>query len=585
MVRPVGGAVRQAPEESPGIGEASSSSPNRAAGLARRLNTGITRTPADALYGTLSRESGIGSRESPRAAPRGPGHRKSIVKRDLQALTEGTFDLLVLGGGITGAGVALDAVLRGFRVALIDKGDFASGTSSASSKLVHGGLRYLEHASFPLVYEALRERGRLLRNAPHLVRPLRFLLPFYAGARLAPWQWRAALTAYDLLAGRANIHRSRPVTAAALRREFPGLRGAGLRGGAEYFDAQMDDARLCLEVLCSAAALGGRAANYVEAAAFTFDGGAVTGVRAVDRVSGSDFVIRARQVLNATGPWVDAVCGLAGEAGANLQPTKGVHIIGPGRGLSAAFLLLHPRDGRVLFVIPWLGKTLIGTTDTVSEEGPDALAVRPEEVAYLLEAHNHYFEPLLHEGDLLGAFAGLRPLIAARPGQPSSRSREFRVFAGQSGLLSVAGGKYTTYRHMAEVITDTVAHRLGSRRHSRTQDFRLDGAPSGPWPDFARMATEELCRRHRLDEAAARHLVERYGRRAADVAGYLDHFPALARPVVAGEPDLQVEFIYQRDQEMAACREDYLLRRTRLGLFHPGLLREAAGRSPAVGPL
>jgi glycerol-3-phosphate dehydrogenase len=497
----------------------------------------------------------------------------------LPALTEGAFDLLILGGGITGAGVALDAALRGFRVALIDKGDFASGTSSASSKLVHGGLRYLEHGSFPLVYEALRERARLLRNAPHLVRPLRFILPFYAGARLAPWQWRAALTLYDLLAGRGNIRRSRPLTPRRLLAEFPGLRGGGLRGGAEFHDAQMDDARLCVEVAHTAVAAGAVAANYVAAVAFERDGGGLAGVRAVDHVSGGEFLIRARQVLNATGPWVDEVCALAGEPpGPHLAPTKGVHVLASDRGLSAAFLLLHPRDGRVLFVIPWLGKTLIGTTDEVTPEGPDDLTVRPEEVAYLLEAHNHYFAPPLDEGDLLGSFAGLRPLIRARPGEPSARTREFRVFAGPAGLLSVAGGKYTTYRHMAEVITDAVARRLGSRRRSQTEAYPLDGTPRQSWARFLAEETAALRGRYRLTEVSARHLVERYGRRAPEVARYLDHFPALARPVVAGEPDLQVEFMYQKEREMALCPEDHLLRRTRLGLFRPELLRAFQGR-------
>jgi glycerol-3-phosphate dehydrogenase len=502
------------------------------------------------------------------------------VKRDVSALADGTFDLLILGGGITGAGVALDAALRGLRVALIDKGDLAGGTSSASSKLVHGGLRYLEHGGFPLVYEALHERALLLRNAPHLVRPLRFLLPFYAGARVAAWQWRAGLTLYDLLAGRGNIRRSRPLTARRLQAEFPGLRGAGLRGGAEYYDAQMDDARLCIEVARSAASAGARVANYVEAAAFERAGGTLAGVHAVDRVSGAEFHIHARQILNATGPWVDEVCALAGDPGEpRLAPTKGVHLVAPGRGLTAAFLLLHPGDGRVLFVIPWLGKTLLGTTDTVPAEGegPDNLAVQPGEVAYLLEAHNHYFSPALREGELLGRFAGLRPLIRARPGEPSARSREFQVFAGPSGLLSVAGGKYTTYRHMAEFITDAVARRLGSRRRSRTASCPLDGAPRRPWARFVAEETAALKARHGLDEGAARHLLERYGRRGADVADYLRHFPEGARPVVNGEPDLLVEFVYQREQEMAVCTEDMLLRRTRLGLFHPELLRGEGG--------
>src|SRR3954452_555851 len=190
------------------------------------------------------------------------------MRRTLDALADRPFDLLILGGGITGAGVALDAVLRGLRVALIDKGDFASGTSSISSKLIHGGLRYLEHGDLRLVYEALHERARLLRNAPHLVRPLRFVIPFYQGVRVPPWQWRLGLILYDLLAGTGNIRRSRPLDLRSLRREFPGLKSSGLVGGAEYFDAYMDDARLCLEVVRTAALQGAAVANHVEAVAF-----------------------------------------------------------------------------------------------------------------------------------------------------------------------------------------------------------------------------------------------------------------------------------------------------------------------------
>src|SRR5207253_665318 len=237
------------------------------------------------------------------------------MKRNLDAFTDETFDLLILGGGITGAGVALDATLRGLRVALIDKGDFASGTSSVSSKLVHGGLRYLEHADFALVYEALAERRRLLGNAPHIVRPLRFLLPFYRRARVPPWKWRLGLTLYDMLAGRGNIRRSRPLRPGELRRAVPALRSTDLRGAAAYYDAQMDDARLCIEVMRTAAAHGACVANYVEAVAFERRGGMIQGVRALDRVSGRELVVTARQVLNATGPWVDDVCRLAGDTG------------------------------------------------------------------------------------------------------------------------------------------------------------------------------------------------------------------------------------------------------------------------------
>ncbi len=494
------------------------------------------------------------------------------MKRTAEALTDGTFDLLILGGGITGAGVALDAALRGLRVALIDKGDFASGTSSASSKLVHGGLRYLEHGDFRLVYEALHERRRLLRNAPHLVRPLRFVVPFYEGTRVPPWKWRAGLVLYDVLAGRGNLHRSRGRTAKRLGRDFPGLRREGLRGGAEYSDAQMDDARLCIEVLRTAAQHGAVVANYVEAVGFERAGGTITAVRAVDRIGGGELRVSARQVLNATGPWADAVRRLAGEeSGPLLKPTKGVHVVAPGRGLAAAFLLLHPADGRVFFVIPWLGKTLIGTTDTEWTGPPDELSVTDSDVAYLLEGHNHYLEPALSAGDLLGRFVGLRPLLGASGG-PSERSREFQVSVGPAGLMTVAGGKYTTYRHMAEVVTDAVAARLGVARRCRTRDFALDGAPSGPWEKFAPAAASDLKAVWGLHEEAATHLVSRYGRRAFDVAAQLGRDPALRAPVVLGEPDLLAEFAYQREQEMALAPADFLLRRTRLGLFHPELL-------------
>jgi glycerol-3-phosphate dehydrogenase len=509
------------------------------------------------------------------------------MKRMPEALTDGPYDLLILGGGITGAGVALDAVLRGLRVALIDKGDFATGTSSLSSKLVHGGLRYLEHGDFRLVYEALHERGRLLSNAPHLVSPLRFVLPFYDGARVPAWKFRIGLVLYDILTGTRNIHRSHAASLSRLRREFPGLRQTGLRGGAEYFDAQMDDARLCLEVVRTAALCGAIVTNYVEAIAFERSGGIIQGVRALDHRSGREFSIHAKQVLNATGPWGDAVRRLAGdESGPLLRPTKGVHLVipspaglpahaqqGESKGGGAAFLLLHPADGRVFFVIPWLNKTLVGTTDTACDDSPDELRVLPQDVEYLLAGFNHFFSPPLTTAEVLGSFVGSRPLIRARPGEPSDLSREFQVHTSPSGLLTVAGGKYTTYRHMAEVITDKIVRRLGLSRRCRTRVFRLDGAPEHSWDRFAPAEIASLHTHHRLDEASARHLVQRYGRRAVEVADYMIRDPALGRPVVNGEPDLLAEFAYQRDHEMAQTAADYLLRRTRLGLFHPELLQ------------
>jgi glycerol-3-phosphate dehydrogenase len=506
------------------------------------------------------------------------------MRRNLDALEAEDFDLLVIGGGITGAGAALDAALRGLRVALIDKGDFASGTSSASSKLVHGGLRYLEYGRFGLVYEATDERRRLLRNAPHLVRPLRFVLPFYDGARVPPWKQRLGLVLYDLLAGRDNLRRSRACPAARLHHDFPDLQTRGLRGGAEFFDAQMDDARLCVEVVRTAALHGAVVANYVEAVAFENSGGLTRGVRAADRLGGTELTIRARQTVNAAGPWADAVRRLAGdEAGPALRPTKGVHVLAPGRGLAAAFLLLHPADGRVFFVIPWMGKTLIGTTDTVCDDPPDRLSVTAGDVEYLLRGHNHYFNPHLSGNDALSSFVGLRPLVRAQPGEPSALSREFALSESPSGLLTVSGGKYTTYRRMAEAAVDAVVRRFGLRRRCRTRNFRLDGAPREPWERFAPAAAVHLQKLHGMEEKSARHLVNRYGRRAGDVAAYLEREPKLRGRVIPGEPDLMAEFAYHRDHEMAMTPADFLLRRSRLGLFAPELLRSPPefGERPA----
>jgi glycerol-3-phosphate dehydrogenase len=336
----------------------------------------------------------------------------------------------------------------------------------------------------------------------------------------------------------------------------------------------MDDARLCIEVLRTAAVHGATLANHVEAVAFLQEAGQVRGVRARDQLSGRELTIAAAQVLNATGPWGDGVRRLAGEDGEpHLRPTKGVHVLAPDRGLKAAFLLLHPADGRVFFVIPWLGKTLLGTTDTVCDDPPDQLSVTAADVSYLLEGHNFYFSPPLSESDLVGRFVGLRPLIRTRPGQPSDLSREFQVTLGPTGLLTVAGGKYTTFRHMAEVITDAVVRRLGLRARCRTRDLRLDGAPVEPWEKFEPAAIRRLCSLHPFGEATARHLVRRYGRRAEDVAAYVADDPDLAKQVIEGEPDVVAEFAYHRDFEMAVTPPDFLLRRTRLGLFHPDLLR------------
>jgi glycerol-3-phosphate dehydrogenase len=497
------------------------------------------------------------------------------MKRALERFTDETFDLAIVGGGITGAGVALDAATRGWRVALVDKSDFASGTSSVSSKLIHGGLRYLERADFHLVAEALHERGRLLANAPHLVQPLPFVLPFYKKARVARWQWRLALTLYDLLAGHANLRRSRPLSEATVRRASPGLHATGRCGAALYYDAQMDDARLCLAVIHTAVRHGAACANYVEAVGFECDGGRISAVHARDVFTQRELRIAARVVLNAAGPWVDEVRRRAGAvSGPRLQPTKGIHLLVAPRPEPFAFLLLHPRDGRVFFVLPWYGKTLLGTTDTFPDAGPDALTVRPDEVAYLLEGYNHHFTPALHPEDVLGSFAGLRPLLAGQAGTPSSRSREYEIATDEGGLISVAGGKYTTYRQMAEEITDLVGRRLGLADHCRTRRLRLHGAPAVPWPAFVAATLSAVQSETGLSLDAAHHLMRRYGTAVFEVLPYLSAEGATR--VHPDEPDLCGELAYQSAEEMALCRADHFLRRSRIGLWRPDLWATSA---------
>ncbi len=507
--------------------------------------------------------------------------RANSFRREPGKLREGVFDLLIVGGGSSGAGIALDAASRGFRVAIVDKGDFSSATSSASSKLVHGGLRYLEYGEIRLVYEALAERRHLLRNAVHLVKPLRFVLPFFRDSRLPRWKGRVGLWAYDLLAGSHNLGRSRDLSTLRLRNAFPALRSGVMLGGAAYWDAQMDDARLGLAIVRSAVQHGAFACNYLEGINFDLRG-PLSEVQLRDSFTGEMQLVRARQVLNAAGPWVDAVRRLAGEqtAAAELQPTKGVHIIVAGTPYAdggeplsreTAFTLLHPSDGRVFFVLPWHGQTLIGTTDTFYDMTVDSLTVTPEEEGYLLEGFNHYFSHLLKREDIRGRFAGLRPLLRSASDDPSSRSREYKLIEGPHSLLSIAGGKWTTYRHMSEVVTDRIAERLGRRCPCRTAGLLLDGAPAEPWSEFVKLETAAISREFGLGPSTAAHLVNRYGTNARFVAEVIRERHE-DQAVVAGEADLIGEWAYQRLAEMATTPADHLLRRSRIGLWHPELL-------------
>src|SRR5256884_1771365 len=384
-------------------------------------------------------------------------------------------DVLVIGGGITGAGIARDAALRGFRTAVVDKGDLGGATPSPPSRLIHGGIRYLEQGQFRLVFEASRERRVLLGIATHLVHPLPFLFPVYRGARIPGWKLRAGMWVYDLLAAFHNVKMHRWLGRKATQRLEPGLRDKELKGAALYYDAQTDDARLVIATMRSAAHAGALVANYAEVTALIKPDGRVGGATVRDELTGRTSIVRALVVVNATGPWVDRVRRLD-DAGSDLllRPTKGVHVALPRKrvGHTQAVTLMSPIDGRVMFVLPWGDLSYIGTTDTDEDASPDELRATAQDVVYLLRSANAFFpHARLSPADVIASWAGLRPLLRPpRQVGPSAASLDHRPAESPSGLLTIAGGKLTTYRVMARDAVDRVAARLRE----------LDGRPRGP---------------------------------------------------------------------------------------------------------
>lgn len=403
----------------------------------------------------------------------------------LAALGERPFDLLVIGGGITGAGVARDAARRGLSVALVEAEDFAAGTSSRSSRLIHGGVRYLEHGYLGLVFEASRERRRLLQLAPHLVRPLRFTWPVYHKARVKRWQLAAALTLYDTLALFRNVGRHHRLNATEVLESEPMLSRTQLLGGATYWDAGTDDSRLTLANVIDAAAQGAVVLNHARVEALTFGSaqGPADGAEVLDALGGSTVRVKARLVVNCTGPWTDEITRLENpEVGPAVRGTKGAHIAVPASrvGNVGAVTMLSPDDGRVCFTLPASGGlTIIGTTDTPTTEHPHEVRASQADVRYLLSACNRFFpDAALTERDVVSAWAGIRPLVASgNKGNPSSASREHHIEFSARGVLTVTGGKLTTFRAMAEQIVDTAVNRLGTKvRACDTTTAPLPGA-------------------------------------------------------------------------------------------------------------
>jgi glycerol-3-phosphate dehydrogenase len=491
-------------------------------------------------------------------------------------LTAEPFDVLVIGGGITGAGVALDSATRGYSVALIERADFASGTSSRSSKLVHGGLRYLQNFDLGLVREALLERQINVNLAPHLVRPLKLIVPAFDGVRLDRVVG-LGLNAYDVMAvDRLRRRRGRPesdwsparhriISGAEVTELLPALAGRAPTSGYLFYDCQTDDARLVLTVLAEAERYGAVAANRLEAVGLLEEGGRAAGAVVRDAESGEQLEIRATNVVNATGVWADRLrpAELHDEAEVPIiRPSRGTHLVVERAALPLVAGAIVPAGaGRTIFVLPWLGQTLIGTTDTDHEGSSDHVRPSNAEIEYLLDAVNAFFGTALAPGDLAGAYAGVRPLISSGdPRKSVDISRKAELYETSSGMITITGGKLTTWRRMAKETVDRIVLRDGSDVKCRTHEVPL-GMP---------VAASDLVA---APEASREQLAARYGHLAHEVLaqGHVE-------PILPDRPDLLAEVAYAARREQARTLGDALLRRTRLGLTAArGLLAPGAG--------
>lgn len=460
--------------------------------------------------------------------------------------------------------------MRGLATVLVEQGDLASGTSSRSSRLVHGGLRYLEQGQLRLVWEANRERRVLLGIAPHLVRPLPFVFPLHRGDRLSLGRLAAGMWAYDLLALFRNVAAHRMLGKRALLEREPTIRERGLLGGARYFDAQCDDARLVLATARSAAGHGATIATYTAVEALEWAADRVIGVRVIDRLGAARATIHAAAVVNATGPWVDRLRALE-QPGCEplLRPTKGVHVVVPRDRLGhrEAITFLSPIDGRVMFALPWGDLSYIGTTDTDTTESPDATTASTDDVVYLLRSVNAQFpNARLGVDDVRATWAGLRPLLApGGRGAPSRRSREHAIVTSRGGMVTVAGGKLTTHRVMAAEVVDRVLADLARRGvtmragAARTDEEPLPGGETAELDPF-----RERAREIGLSAATADHLVRHYGTESAGIVNLAAIHRHLQRPLAPDHPAIEAEIVHISRRELAYRVEDVLVRRVHL---------------------
>jgi glycerol-3-phosphate dehydrogenase len=501
--------------------------------------------------------------------------RRSAIER----LASQRFEVLVVGGGIVGSGALLDAASRGLTAGLIEQGDIGSGTSSRSSRLIHGGVRYLEQLRFGLVMEALAERSRLLRLAPHLVRLEPFLFPVYGLPLVHRAFYGSGLLLYDLLGSRREGGFARHLGRGESLEWTPGLRRRGLRGAIVYHDGVEDDARYTLAVLRTAVREGSTAATRVRATGLIERGGRVVGVRARDLLAGSDFEIEADRVVDATGVWAarpDAPLG----GGARVLPSKGAHIVVRRDRIPSRTGLTIRVPGKVLFLVPWPGHWLIGTTDTAYSGPPDRPVATAEDIEEILGSVNRNLDVDLQRSDIVGTFAGVRPLaVTGSAGSTVKASREHRVTTEPNGVVRVTGGKYTTYRVMAKDTIDAALGRTEARRRpSTTAELRLVGAL--PRPELDRLA-QRLASEHRLRPEVAARLVDRHGTEARDVVA-LGAERGLLAPLAADAEQLEVEVAWAARRELALSLDDVLSRRTRLAQERPD---RAASIAPRVAEI
>ncbi len=505
------------------------------------------------------------------------------MRATLEQLTAEPADLLVIGGGITGAGVARDAAMRGLRTVLVEQQDFGGGTSSRSSRLVHGGLRYLESGNVRLVLEANRERRTLLRIAPHLVWPLPFVFPLHRGDRVGLWRLAAGMWLYDALALFRNVRAHRMLGKRALLEAEPMLRERGLVGGARFYDAQCDDARLTLATVRSAVHHGALAANYTAVRGLERTAGRVVGAALEDRLTGAHATLRASVVVNATGPWADRVRRLEDSGAAPLlQPTKGVHVMVDRSRLDHrnAIIFTSPIDGRVLFILPWGPLSYIGTTDTDTTELPEELSVTEEEIVYLLRSANSRFpNARLGVDDVRSAWAGLRPLLTSRDKSASSRSREHAIVQGPGGMITVVGGKLTTYRAMAQEVVDRAMRELRFRDgRPRSAEARTDEEPlpGGETADLAQFRERGL--ELGVTPESVEHLLRQYGTEAAGIYNLGMGERRLLRRLAPPHPAIEAEVVHAVRRELAQTVEDVLVRRTHVYYEAPDRGVQAARR-------